>query len=52
MTYHRWVRHEDVLAYLRLGWAIVPETLAGTHHGCWSVHLAWVCGCKCVEPKR
>ena len=49
MTFHRWVIHERVPAYLLLGWIALPS-LEGTHHGRWSVHCVWLCGCACVEP--
>lgn len=44
MTFHRYVRFEYVEDYLRLGWMALP-TLVGTHHGRYSVHMAWICGC-------
>lgn len=50
MTLHRWVLHERVLDYLRLGWMALP-TLDGTHHGHWSAHCIWLCGCPAVEPR-
>lgn len=46
---HRWVSIEDVFDYLRLGW-MPHDTLAGTIHGDWSVHVEWRCGCRPVEP--
>ena len=49
MTYHRYVLHHRVPDYLLLGWMAFP-TLDGTHHGFWSVHCAWLCDCKPVEP--
>lgn len=50
MTLHRYVLHDHVPDYLRLGWLALP-TLEGTHHGCWSVHCVWLCGCRCAEPR-
>jgi hypothetical protein len=49
MTLHRFVLHDRVPDYLRLGW-LALSSLEGTHHGFWSVHCAWLCGCKPVEP--
>lgn len=51
MTYHRWVRFHEIPDYLLLGWIPRPS-LAGTHHGEYSVHMEWICGCKVVEPTR
>jgi hypothetical protein len=51
MNLHRWVRHHAAEDYLRLGW-LPLDTLAGTPHGHWSVHVAWLCACRPVEPKR
>jgi len=49
---HRWVRIPVAEDYLRLGW-IARDTLEGTSHGYWSVHVAWICPtCQPVEPKR
>ena len=50
ITFHRWVIFSRAADYLRLGWLAMP-TLRGTHHGDWSVHMAWLCECKPVEPK-
>lgn len=47
----RYVRIPDVEAWLQLGWRPLPA-LDGTHHGCWSVMLDWICPCPPVEPKR
>ncbi|WBU27630.1 hypothetical protein OOZ54_13250 [Rhodopseudomonas palustris] len=49
ISFHRWVRIEDVPDYLLLGWIALP-TLQGTPHGEWSVHCAWLCSCPMVEP--
>jgi hypothetical protein len=51
MTYHRWVIHERVPDYLRLGWMAMPS-LEGAHHGYWSAHCIWLCECKLVEPRK
>jgi hypothetical protein len=48
---HRWVRHADVPLYLALGWLPLPS-LVGTIHGEFSVHMAWPCECRMVEPVR
>lgn len=50
MTYHRWVIHERVPDYLRLGWMALPS-LEGTSHGIYSAHCIWVCECEPVEPR-
>lgn len=44
-TLHRYVRIERVDDYLRMGW-LPLDTLAGTVHGQWSVHMAWI-QCEC-----
>ncbi len=46
---HRWVLHHRVPDYLRCGWLALP-TLEGTHHGLWSVHCIWLCGCHPPYP--
>jgi len=51
MTLHRWIIHDRVPSYLLLGWMALPS-LEGTHHGQWSTHCIWLCGCACVEPQR
>lgn len=49
VTYHRFVLHDVVPDYLRLGW-LALSSLEGTHHGFWSAHCVWLCGCKAAEP--
>lgn len=51
ISFHRWVRIERAYDYLRLGWLPLP-TLEHTPHGAYSVHMAWLCACKAVEPIR
>jgi hypothetical protein len=51
MTHHRFVLHEMVSDYLLLGWMALPS-LEGTHHGYWSAHCIWLCGCEPTEPNR
>jgi hypothetical protein len=46
---HRFVRHEQAMDYVLLGWLPLPS-LNGTHHGQWAVHLTWICGCSPVTP--
>lgn len=46
MTFHRWVRHEFVPDWLRMGWMALPS-LEGTPHGFYSAHIVWLCGCAC-----
>jgi hypothetical protein len=43
MTF-RYVVHADVPDYLRCGWLALPA-LEGTHHGYYSVLMAWLCQC-------
>lgn len=51
-SFHRWVRLHAAEDYLRLGW-VAQNTLDGTTHGLWSVHVVWICqDCPPVEPKR
>lgn len=45
---YRYVIHERVTDYLRLGWAIAADL--GPVHGHWSLLMCWPCECKCVEP--
>ena len=49
MTLHRWVQHDRVADYLRLGWLALP-TLESTWHGVYAAHCVWLCGCPLVEP--
>ncbi|MEY9676055.1 hypothetical protein ABIE93_005989 [Bradyrhizobium elkanii] len=49
MTLHRFVLHDRVPDYLRLGW-LALSSLEGTHHGFWSAHCIWLCSCKAAEP--
>jgi len=37
----KYVRHPDVLDYLRLGWIDRPEILKGTHHGDHATAMEW-----------
>jgi hypothetical protein len=50
ISFHRWVRISRADDYLRLGWLPLP-TLEHTPHGAYSVHMAWLCNCKAVEPR-
>jgi len=47
----RYVPHDKVLAYARLGWSIA-DTLEHCHHGEYSILMVWMCPCPMVEPKR
>lgn len=47
---HRFVRHQEVSAYLRMGW-LALNSLDGTHHGEWSTHMVWLCHCEALEPR-
>jgi hypothetical protein len=49
MTLHRWVIHERVPDYVRLGWLALPS-LEGTSHGIYSAHCVWLCQCRSAEP--
>ena len=44
----RFVVHERVLDYARLGWWIVETDLG--HHSEYAVLMQWLCDCKVVEP--
>ena len=46
----RYVKHQDVINYLRVGWHIASADL-GSYHGQWAVLCVWLCECRCVEPK-
>lgn len=50
-TFFRFVRHADVLVYLKCGWVARPA-LNGTHHGEWSVLMEWLCDCELKQPKQ
>ena len=50
MTFHRWVIHDQVPDYVRLGWIALP-TLEGTNHGIYSTHCVWLCECPLPEPE-
>lgn len=47
-TFH-YARHEHIDDWLRLGW-YPHDSLAGTHHGQWSVLMEWLCSCHMVRP--
>jgi hypothetical protein len=48
----RYVLHERVRDYERLGWMVVAEL--GPVHGEWSVLAEFICSCgrACVEPHK
>jgi hypothetical protein len=48
---HRMVRHEHAMDYVLLGW-LPLDSLDGTVHGAWSIHMVWLCPCTPVEPAR
>lgn len=48
-TVHRWAPLALADDYVRLGWLPLP-TLAGTPHGLYRVHVAWLCSCQPPEP--
>jgi hypothetical protein len=48
---HRFVRKPQLPDYLSLGWLALPS-LEGTHHGCWSAHVVWLCDCAPSEPRE
>ena len=39
----------EVNDWLALGW-FPHASLAGNHHGNWSVLVEWICPCKMVRP--
>ena len=41
---HSYVPISIAMDYVLLGW-LPLTTLAGTPHGRWSVHMAWICDC-------
>jgi hypothetical protein len=49
MTWHRLVSFSKIDDYLRLGW-ILRDSLRGTPHGDWAVHLEWICDCPMPLP--
>jgi hypothetical protein len=44
----RYVRHPDVIDYLRLGWHIAEADLG--RHSEWAILMEWLCQCNMVEP--
>jgi len=50
-TLTRFVRIPYALDYCRMGWMPLP-TLAGTYHGNFSVHMAWLCDCAPAKLKE
>jgi hypothetical protein len=50
MRLYRFVRHENVDAYERLGW-LNTGPLPGPH-GFWSACLEWLCDCPAPTPDR
>lgn len=51
MSTYRYVIHERVPDYLLCGWLATPA-LEGTHHGFYSVLMAWLCDCPTTEPTK
>lgn len=47
----RYVIHEHVLDYARLGWSI-SDTFADVCHGRYSVLMIWLCTCTPIEPRH
>jgi hypothetical protein len=45
----RYVIHERVEDYLRLGWMFVATL--GPTHGEWSILMGWPCQCEMAEPR-
>jgi hypothetical protein len=50
MTF-RYVNHQRVLDYARLGWCIA-DTFEHCYHGEFSILMMWMCPCPLVEPKQ
>ena len=46
---HKFVRLHEITDALNLGWMAL-DSLKGTHHGDYSVHCVWLCGCRMVVP--
>jgi hypothetical protein len=44
-TIHRFVSHRSAMRFVQLGWMPL-DSLQGTHHGEYRVHLVWVCCCE------
>jgi hypothetical protein len=44
----RYVNHDRVEDYLRLGWMHVADLLLP--HSIWAVLMGWPCQCRLVEP--
>jgi hypothetical protein len=47
----RFVIHDRVLDYARLGWTI-EDTMEDCHHGQYSILMEWLCNCPLVEPRK
>ncbi len=48
-TYHAWVRQDDVPSWISAGWKAL-NSLDGTPHGQWSIHLIWDHPSEPVKP--
>ncbi len=50
MTTFRYVLHERVIAYMRVGWMWCADL--GLPHSQYGCLMMWPCKCECVEPKQ
>ena len=48
---HRYAKISEAMDYVLLGWIPLPS-LRGTHHESYAVHMAWLCDCEAIEPKK
>ena len=47
---YRYVRHEHVLDYLKLGWHIATVDIG--YHSRYSILMVWLCQCEAKEPRK
>jgi hypothetical protein len=45
----RYVNHDRVFDYARLGWCLA-DLFGGCYHGEFSVLMVWICKCPLAEP--
>ena len=50
-SWHRWIRLHEREAFEELGW-VALDSLEGTTHGNWSVHMTWPHEGEPKEPPK
>ena len=50
MSIFRFVLHERVIAYMRVGWMWCADL--GLPHNEYGCLMMWPCKCECIEPRQ